>query len=148
MSLVIISKKSNQQEWIRELHALEPDLDIEVYADDSAREEVDFALAWHPPLGAFNDYPNLKWITSTGAGVDHILRDPELPEDIIITRVVDGTLTDDMTSYLVAQVMCQMRNVAHYKLLQTNNEWQPKRYRDKANTSIADQELLNQFKKV
>ena len=136
MSLVIISKKSNQQDWIRDLHALEPNLDIAVYANDSAREEVDFALAWHPPLGAFSNYPNLKWISSTGAGVDHILRDPDLPEGIIITRVVDSRLTDDMTSYLVAQVMCQMRNVAHYKLLQTNNEWQPKRYRDKANTNI------------
>jgi len=50
--------------------------------------------------------------------------------------VVDPLLTQDMTSYLLAQVMCHTRNVSHYKLLQTKNEWQPKRYLDKTKTSI------------
>ena len=118
------------------LQNLEPGLNVGIHPHDVNRDEVVFALAWRPPLGVFKDYPNLKWITSTGAGVDHILRDPDLPEDLPITRIVDERLTDDMTSYLVAQVMCHMRNVSHYKLLQINNEWQPKRYRDKVKTSI------------
>ncbi|HAK45882.1 MAG TPA: glyoxylate/hydroxypyruvate reductase A, partial [Spirochaeta sp.] len=136
MSLVIISKKSNQGIWEKALKSLDPELDVSIYPDDINREEVDFALVWHPPLGVFNEYPNLKCIASTGAGVDHILKDPDLPKDVVLTRVVDPLLTQDMTSYLLAQVMCHTRNVSHYKLLQTKNEWQPKRYHDKTKITI------------
>lgn len=136
MGLVIISKKHNQGDWEKVLKELEPGLDVSIYPNDVKREEVEFALVWHPPLGVFDEYPNLKCIASTGAGVDHILKDPNLPKGIILTRVVDPLLTQDMTSYLLAQVMCHTRNVSHYKLLQTKNEWQPKRYLDKTKTSI------------
>jgi glyoxylate/hydroxypyruvate reductase A len=136
MDLVIISQKSNQVDWAEALKALEPGLNISIYPNDSNREEVVFALAFHPPKGVFSHYPNLRCIASTGAGVDHILKDPDLPPNVEVTRVVDNRLTDDMTSYLVAQVMCQMRNVAHYKLLQTNNEWRPRRYKDKSKIRI------------
>ncbi len=136
MDLVIISQKSNQEQWVEALKALEPTLKVSVYPHDTDRDEVVFALAWHPPKGVFKNYPKLKCIASTGAGVDHILRDSELPLDIEVTRVVDRNITDDMTSYLVAQVMSQMRNVSHYKLLQTNTEWQPKRYLDNSTTCV------------
>lgn len=136
MNLLIISQKMNQSDWAEALQALEPGLNVSIYPNDTSRDEVVFALAWHPPQGVFSLYPNLKCIASTGAGVDHILRDPDIDPNVEITRVVDRKLTDDMTSYLVAQVMCQMRNVSHYKLLQTNNEWQPKRNKDKSKISI------------
>jgi glyoxylate/hydroxypyruvate reductase A len=136
MGLVIISKKYNQVDWEKALKELDPGLDVSIYPNDVKREEVEFALVYHPPLGVFDKYPNLKCIASTGAGVDHILKDPNLPKDIILTRVVDRLLTQDMTSYLLAQVMCHTRNVSHYKLLQTKNEWQPKHYLDKTKISI------------
>jgi glyoxylate/hydroxypyruvate reductase A len=136
MGLVIISKKHNQGDWEKVLKELDPGLDVSIYPNDVKREEVEFALVYHPPLGVFDEYPNLKCIASTGAGVDHILKDPNLPKDIILTRVVDHLLTQDMTSYLLAQVMCHTRNVSHYKLLQTKNEWQPKHYIDKTKISI------------
>ena len=40
--------------------------------------------------------PNLKAILSLGAGVDHIISDPELPEGIPIVRLVDKKLTHEM----------------------------------------------------
>ena len=136
MKLVIISQKSNQCDWVTALKKLEPNLKVDIYPNDTNKEEVEFVLAWHPPLGVFDEYPNLKCIASTGAGVDHILKDPNLPKDVILTRVVDPLLTQDMTSYLLAQVMCHTRNVAQYKLLQTKNEWQPKGYLDKTKIII------------
>ena len=136
MDLVIISQKSNQGDWVEALQALEPGLNVSIYPHDTNRDEVVFALAWHPPKGVFENYPKIRCIASTGAGVDHILRDPNLPPEVEVTRIVDSTLTDDMTSYLLAQVMCQMRNVSHYKLLQVNNKWQPRGYLNKANTGI------------
>jgi glyoxylate/hydroxypyruvate reductase len=136
MNLVIISRKSNQKEWVKALKDLDPDLKVGIYPHDENRDEVDFALAWQPEKGVFKHYPKLKWIASTGAGVDHILRDPDLLTDIVVTRVVDSKLTEDMTAYLVAQVMCQIRDVSSYKFLQAGKEWQPKKYPDKSKTTI------------
>ena len=91
MDLVIISQKSNQADWVEELQALEPGLKVSIYPHDTGRDEVVFALAWHPPKGVFKNYPNIRWISSTGAGVDHILRDSDIPQGVEVTRVVDST---------------------------------------------------------
>jgi len=136
MALVIISKKKNQQIWRKALLSLMPDLDVRIYPDDDHREEVDFALVWHPPLGVFKHYPNLKAIASTGAGVDHILKDPSIKEDTIITRVVDDTLTRDMSLYLIAQVMNHVRGIAEYRLRQQVQMWQPENYLSEAKIRI------------
>ena len=128
MSIVIISRKSNQQKWLKALKSIEPDLDIRIYPNDSNREEVEFALAWHPPLGAFKNYPNLKVIASTGAGVDHIIKDADIPENVDITRVVDNRLTRDMTTYLIAQTLNHLRNITDYRVLKEKQDWSPKTY--------------------
>ena len=49
--------------------------------------------------------PNLKVILSLGAGVDHVLCDPDLPRGVPIVRLVDPYLTDAMSEYVVLQVL-------------------------------------------
>jgi glyoxylate/hydroxypyruvate reductase A len=136
MAIVLISEKSNKERWQKALKLLLPDLNVGFYPNDSNREEVDFALVWHPPLGVFKNYPNLKVIASTGAGVDHILKDPNIPEGVIITRVVDIKLTNDMSNYLIAQVMNHIRNIAYYRLEQQEMKWSPKPYLDDSKIQI------------
>ncbi|RLD22812.1 MAG: glyoxylate/hydroxypyruvate reductase A [Bacteroidetes bacterium] len=136
MALIIISRKSNQKIWLEALKMVEPDLDIRIYPDDKDSKEVEFALAWHPPLGVFKNYPNLKVIASTGAGVDHIIKDSDIPENVAITRVVDDRLTRDMTSYLIAQVLNHLRNITEYRILQEKQLWVPKPYMNESKIRI------------
>lgn len=42
-------------------------------------EQVKYAVAWHTPDGFFSNFPNLKAILSTGAGVDHLVRRQDWP---------------------------------------------------------------------
>jgi glyoxylate/hydroxypyruvate reductase A len=53
--------------------------------------------------------PNLKVIMSLGAGVDAILKDPTLPENIPILRVNEPDLTGRMTEYIVLHVLMHHR---------------------------------------
>ena len=53
--------------------------------------------------------PNLKVIMSLGAGVDAILKDHTLPENIPIVRVNDPDLTGRMTEYIVLHVLMHHR---------------------------------------
>lgn len=123
MSLVIIANKGNEEEWQDQLTKLHPGLEVQIYPEDTNREEIKFALAWNPPKGVFANYPNLQCIASTGAGVDHILKDPDLPADVAVTRVVDHRLTRDMTAYLVTVVMAHLRDLYIYKQSQQEHAW-------------------------
>ena len=73
--------------WVPELERRLPDLDIRVWPDSGARQDIEFALVWRPPAGLLASCPNLKAILSLGAGVDHLFADPELPSTVPIARV-------------------------------------------------------------
>ncbi|MFD3002747.1 2-hydroxyacid dehydrogenase [Pontibacter toksunensis] len=122
--------------WVNALKAKRPTLDLRIYPDDTNREEIEFALAWNHPLGAFRKYPNLKCIASMGAGVDHILKDPDLPEAAIITRVTDQNLARDMAEFTVALVMNHVRGLSFYKRQEHKHLWKPKPYLNSSDITI------------
>ncbi len=128
MSILIVSQGRDVTPWVDALKARNPDLEVYVYPETGLKEEVDFALAWNHPLGVFTEFPNLKCIASMGAGVDHILKDTELPADAVITRVTNDNLTKDMAMFNVALVMNYMRGLTHFKTDKNTATWQPKPY--------------------
>jgi glyoxylate/hydroxypyruvate reductase A len=83
---------------------------------------VGYAITWHPPLGLLAQCENLQAIFSLGAGVDHVLRDPDLP-DVPLVRFVDPTLTSRMVEWVVWQVFNHQRRAAQYAQLQHEGTW-------------------------
>lgn len=128
MSILLISRGRDVKPWLDTIKSERPELVVRVYPDTGPKEEVTFAIAWNHPPGAFQEFPNLKCIASMGAGVDHILKDPELPEDVVITRVTDEHLTNDMATYTTAVVLNYMRGFSGYKAAEKESLWQPKPY--------------------
>ncbi|TPE46211.1 2-hydroxyacid dehydrogenase [Pontibacter mangrovi] len=129
MSIVILNQGKDISPWIKALQEARPSLNVEVYPEVSKPEEVTFALAWNHPLGAFNEFPNLRGISSMGAGVDHVLKDPELPAGVPISRITDEDLTNDMANFVLALVLNHTRGLAFYKLQEEKEAWQPRPYR-------------------
>lgn len=83
---------------------------------------IDYAVVWKHRHGALAGLPNLKAIFSTGAGVDHILADPQLP-DVPIVRVVAPNLTQYMVEYVCWRVLDHHRHGAAYRVQQTRRIW-------------------------
>lgn len=111
-------------DWWREVFGqLMPDLDIRVWPDMGEVAEIDFALVWRPEPGMLAGLPNLKAIFSLGAGIDHLLDDPELPRHVPVTRVVDSNLTQRMTEYVLLHVLRIHRRQDEYAALQSRGEW-------------------------
>lgn len=127
MALVIINPKGVEP-WISALKEVDSGLDIRTFPNDSNREEISFALTWRHPYGIFKDYPNLKCISSMGAGVDHLLRDPDLPNNISITRLVDPYLAQDMAEFVLALIMNHLRDLNAFKIKQIESIWKPAEY--------------------
>src|SRR5262245_28239485 len=93
--------------WEERLRALAPQRDIRLWPQrlgDPA--DIAYACAWQAPHGLFASLPRLKAIFSLGAGVDHVLGDPRLPE-VPVVRIVDPDLTMRMTEYVVLHVLMQ-----------------------------------------
>ena len=66
-------------QWRALLTRLVPDIDFRVWPDIGRAEEIEFILAWKHKPGDLKRYPNAKAIFWLGAGVDHLVKDPDLP---------------------------------------------------------------------
>ncbi len=86
-------------------------------------DDVQYLLAWRYPFGLLDALPNLKLIISAGAGVDHVLLDPDLPDHIPLVRFVDRHLTTRMTSYVASQVLFHTRRLTEVLEHQRNAQW-------------------------
>ncbi len=136
MSILIVTSGKTPNKWIEALKKEDDELPIFDYNEDHDREKIDFALTWNHPRGVFKNYPNLKVIASMGAGVDHILSDSGLPENVKITRVVDEMLTEDLSDFVLAQVMSHLRSLHYYTKTQKEKKWERFQYKRPKDTKV------------
>jgi Phosphoglycerate dehydrogenase and related dehydrogenases len=88
---------------------------------------IDYAVLWRYPHGLLRRLPNLKIIFSAGAGVDHIMSDPDVHDlhaNVPIVRVVAPNLTQHMAEYVVWRVMDHHRQGIAYRQLQAQSVWE------------------------
>lgn len=136
MSIVIITQGKDVSQWEEALKEKRPDLEVLVHPEIADKSKVEFALTWGHPLGAFKEYPNLKCIASMGAGVDHILKDPDLPRTAAITKLEDPYLTRDMGMFVVALVMNHLRRLSTYKTNEYEQLWKRHYYQGITDTTV------------
>jgi glyoxylate/hydroxypyruvate reductase A len=129
MKIVIVSPgRSNLDQWRNALLESSPDLEVEVYPEDTDPDETEFILTWNPPEGVFEHYPNLKVISSMGAGINHILKHSDLPKDAVITKVNDQNLKQDLSVFVLTLVLDHLRNMPLYFHQKQQKVWTPSGY--------------------
>jgi len=122
MSLLIAVTGWDPTAWTKRVRALLPERELVSRETMSNPEAIRYALAWRHKPGAFVGLPNLNAIFSLGAGVDHVLVDPDLP-DVPIVRVVDPDLTQRMSEWVVLQTMLHFRQFRRYDIQQREKIW-------------------------
>jgi len=123
MALLFRSTVDSAARWRAQLSQLTQELDIRVWPEIGDPTEIDYALVWRPESGFLASLPNLKLILSLGAGVDHLLGDPQLPRHLPIVRLVDPHMTDAMSEYVVLQVLSLHRRDLDYRAQQEAGIW-------------------------
>ncbi|HEV7307325.1 glyoxylate/hydroxypyruvate reductase A [Ensifer sp.] len=83
---------------------------------------IDYAVVWKSAPDLFDRAPDLKVVFSGGAGVDHVLTLPGLPE-VPLVRFVDQTLTTRMSEWVVMQCLMHLRQHRAYEALAAKREW-------------------------
>jgi len=84
--------------------------------------DIAYACVWKPPHGLLADFPNLKAIFNLGAGVDHVLADPALP-DVALVRAVHRDLSMRVTEYVVLHALMFHRRQRLYDAQQRARLW-------------------------
>jgi len=87
-------------------------------------EEHDLAVCWKPPPGFFTGR-RFAAIFNMGAGVDALLKDPELPADTPIIRLEDAGMAAQMEEYVAWTALTYLRNFDTYARQQARGEWRP-----------------------
>jgi glyoxylate/hydroxypyruvate reductase A len=124
MSAILLAVTGlDARSWEARFRGLAPRRDIRLWPErlgDPA--DIGYACAWHPPRGLLATLPNLKAVFSLGAGVDHLISDPALP-DVAVVRIVDPDLTMRMTEYVVLHVLLHHRRQRLYDAQQRERLW-------------------------
>ncbi|MEH6544832.1 MAG: glyoxylate/hydroxypyruvate reductase A [Sneathiella sp.] len=120
MALLFKSNIDRPDWWRRELNKYVPDLEVRIWPDIGDRDEIKYALCWKMPHGELATFKNLQAVYSLGAGVDHLLADPDFPRHLPFSRVVDPNLTGRMTEYVVQHVL----NHHRFEIIYDNNQRQ------------------------
>jgi len=125
MSILFFSIDDPPEPWRVALARALPDMPLRIWPEAGDLREVRYALVWKPPAGMLETLPNLKAILSLGAGVDHLLLDPELPRNVPVVRMVDAGYADQMSEYALYAVLHFHRRMGEYREQQRRAQWQP-----------------------
>ena len=126
MNLMFISNEDRDDTWCECLQAELHDVAFYTWPIDSNAInplDIDYVLAWKPPSSVIKKFPNIKAILSLGAGIDGITCDPELPTDKPIVRLVDDSLSQGMTHFIVYWTIHHHRDMDKYQILEASKTW-------------------------
>lgn len=130
----------NPRPWQELLSASSREVTLE--PDGPEDPSITYAVVWKQKPGTLSRLPNLRAIFSIGAGVDHVLADPTVP-DVPIVRVVADNLTQHMTEYVVWRVLDHHRQGALYRDQQQRKIWDEPPQRPSAEISVGIMGLGN-----
>ncbi|MCU0910170.1 MAG: glyoxylate/hydroxypyruvate reductase A [Rhodobacteraceae bacterium] len=125
MSVVVyLGDDEETRDWVDRLRRLLPGRDVRPLDDPGAPEDVAYAVVWAPPAGAIARFPRLRAVVSVGAGIDHVLRDPELPRHIPILRTTGPEMVQRLREYVALHVLAHHRQLAVTDANQARGVWQ------------------------
>ncbi|MEI2385373.1 glyoxylate/hydroxypyruvate reductase A [Breoghania sp. JC706] len=123
MALLIAVSGWDSESWTSRFEALLPGHDVRSHPETTGNPaDIRYLLAWKPDGELLRSLTGLEVIFSLGAGVDHLLKHPDLP-DVPIVRIVDPDLTMRMSEWVVLQVLLHHRKHRLYHAQQQQRLW-------------------------
>lgn len=113
--------------WAECFKKADPSLDVHFWSDESVDPaDVGYVMVWEPPRGWLASLPNLEVVFSSGAGVDHITRDPSWPKDLPLVRMGGSDMAQRMGEFVVWSALSLLRETRDFALGQAAHEWRYK----------------------
>ena len=114
-----------------------PDADIRTGAAPGDPGDIEMLTVSTYLEGEAQRYPNLRLVQKTGAGVNAILADENLPPQVQVTRLETSTSGAEMAEYALAYVLQEQRHLRQYHAQQARAEWRSYPPRKAGETRVA-----------
>jgi len=104
---------------------------LEICSASQPEEAIDFIekaeiiLTWKIPDELLRKAKNLKWFASLGAGNEHLVSNPYIPESVAFTKV--AVYGEMMAEYVFAYLLFFFRDLPKYFKDQGKKVWEPAR---------------------
>lgn len=98
---------------------------LRLLAPDEVRDPsaIRHAFAFVPAAEAFAAYPNLQLVSSAGAGVDGLLRNPSLGPEVAVSRLVVPEQAEMIAGFAIWHIVGHQREMARYAAQQATADW-------------------------
>ncbi|MEP0007229.1 MAG: glyoxylate/hydroxypyruvate reductase A [Balneola sp.] len=158
MSLLLIAPNRDLKQLSEELQNIDTNLEVDIWPKVKNKDRVTFAVAWNHPKNVLGNYPNLKAVSSLGAGVNHLLNDESLSEEIKFARLITSSLKSEMAEYVLQAVLAYRQHTTRYTDQKREAFWDKHKLIPKEDSvigilglgemglSIADLLILNGYK--
>ncbi len=124
LDILISPGNWNPEPWVQGLTNSPLVRQVHVWPTEADLSSIEMLLVWKPlPEGVISRLPSLKLLSSMGAGVDHLLGDPQIPQSLPVMRIVDQYLAIDMTNYVMMSLLIYQRNYHQLRANQEQNLW-------------------------
>ncbi len=130
MTLLIVlpGREDEARRLAADLRTVDRGIEVWVWPEIGDPKDVEMVVASRHPRGLLDSFPNLRLVAAFGAGVEHLVGDPDLPEGVDIVRTVDSALANGMAEYVVAAVADWRRGTKVYLRDQELGRWRPRAY--------------------
>lgn len=112
---------ADRGDWIQALCEASPD--VQWVTRFQPGDAFDAAVVAQPPPGALNGLQGLGLVQSLWAGVDRLLKDPTLPPEVPLSRMVDPAMTAAMVESAAWAVLSLHRGFFTYAQQQRDGLW-------------------------
>jgi glyoxylate/hydroxypyruvate reductase A len=127
-TLLFVGAGERTEPWSQAFAEVAPEIDFRPYVAGADLSGIPYCLAWKATRGIWPGMTDLQAIFCLGAGVDRLLADPTLPQDVPLVRMVEPELTRGMVEYVLWQCLFHHRKVWELEAAQSCATWRPHTY--------------------
>lgn len=134
--VILYHDSDDPKSWLSAFSECSPEIEVRIWPNVGERSEITAALVFSPPLGLLSSLSNLQLIISKGFGVDHLFKDPELPRNVPIVRLVDPSAVNQMSQYTILAALRYHRRMDELEETWRRGEWRKVPPPDSAKTVV------------
>lgn len=124
-TLLLRVDSARAEQWRQSMQDLLPELNCRLWTDVTPPDcSAELAAVWSPPAGGLAKLKRLKAVFSIGAGVDHVLKDPDYPQTVPLFKTIAPELSQRMVEYVLLHTLRYHRRLPELAAQQARGEWQ------------------------
>lgn len=130
LDLLLAIGSNDVMPWREAFARALPEARLHVWPDTP--DVVDFVAVWRPPAEVFDRVRVRHAIANLGAGVDALLKLPNVPASVPVLRLEDAGMAVQMAEYVALATLQAYRESRAYEAQQRERRWVQRERLDKA----------------